>query len=64
MTNEHGYETAAETKFEGECKRGPYDGQLLVHWSGRKLVYVKDGLFIREGVYEFLGGVWIWSGVR
>jgi hypothetical protein len=52
------------TKFVGECKRGPYDGKWLVHWSGRKLVYIKDGLFIREGVYEFHGGVWIWGGVR
>jgi hypothetical protein len=53
---------STEDKFCGECKRGPHHGQMWAYPSKRMPVFILDGLFIHEGVYEFFDGVWIWNG--
>lgn len=51
-----------DKKYAGECVRGPYARQNLVHHAKRKVVLIKDGALVREGAYEFMDGIWLWDG--
>jgi hypothetical protein len=56
--------TMTDTRYTGECIRGPYTGKMLVNYSKQKPVLIRDGALVREGAYEFMDGVWIWDGPR
>jgi len=45
----------------GVCRGGPYDGQMMVHWSERKRINHSD---FKMGYYLWIeeAKFWKWSG--
>jgi hypothetical protein len=48
--------------FTGKCKNGPYAGQVWQYFEKTFPVMMREGLYIYEGNYEYVEGVWFYRG--